>query len=73
MGNQVNEELQDDRLEVNLIAVLAELPRVRIYEEVIETVNMVLVHDLSADRSAYDIEYSIAPGGEQYVQIEPRN
>jgi hypothetical protein len=58
---------------VNLIAVLAELPRVRIYEEVIETVNMMLAHDLSADRSAYDFEYSIVPGGEQYVQIRPRN
>lgn len=72
MGNQVNEELQDYRLEVNLITVLAELPRIRIYEKVIETVNMMLAHDRSADRSAYIFEYSIVLGGEQYVQIGPR-
>jgi len=69
VGNQVNEELQDDRLKVNLNAVLAELPRGRIYAKVIETVNMMLAHDLAADSSAHDFEYSIVPRGEQYVQI----
>ena len=52
VGNQVNEELQDDRLKVNLIAILAELPRVRIYKEVIETINMMLAHYFAADRIA---------------------
>jgi hypothetical protein len=47
----MNKEFQDYRLEVNLITVLAELPRVRIYEEVVETVNMMLAHDITADRN----------------------
>jgi hypothetical protein len=51
VGNQVNEEFQDNRFEVDLIVVPAELPRIRIYDEVIETVSMVMAHDLTADRN----------------------
>ncbi len=53
VGNQVDEELQHDRLEMNLLPISGEPPRLRIDHEIIETVYGVLVHDLPVPRTAH--------------------
>ncbi len=49
VGNQVDEELQHDRLEMHLFAIPAKQERLGVDHEVIETVNVMLAHELHAD------------------------
>ena len=46
VGNEVDKEIEHDRLEMNLLPIPGEPPRIRIDLEVIETVHRVLAHGL---------------------------
>ena len=49
MGNQVDQELEHDGLKMNLVAVSGKAPRFPINQEAVETVYVMLAHDLPVD------------------------
>ena len=53
VANQVDEEIQRDRLEMNLLPTSGKPPRLRLDHEIVETVHRLLAHGLPVHRTEH--------------------